>query len=519
MEPITSMPTSSLAGGAWRGNVDAEEHARREVASQPNFGVDHLHAEGYAPAGSLRQGSRTSSCGALAELVADVERERAPTSKEAVSNGTSHPPRMLRVEVHGLLHDWFDVADMGDFVRSTAFAGTLRENVSRYFGVPLERQAIYDEDGLLTTCADFSRALQRVQPKLFVYDLDEMGPELRARAVEELKQLDADVELSWRQFGAGQRPPSRLGSLDKEVLTPTAESTMTPGSRTEGSIVGRSERSCVDGGSCGETGPSQSSNMVGEKKELSNGQSTGQQASRANGTAAATPPRSPRVIRRDQIAPGGIRTQAQPLSPCTPKVDRFLDAGIPGSVPLGMLGGIAVPSYSPAPMAPYGTAYSPPSIPVYRKPGRNLMVQNSFSDYQAGSFTPRSQFRGVPSLPGTPRGSSTPQAQTPRSKTPVPVPVSPLQQHRPAVTPSMPSLLATPRSQLAPAFLRPQTPPPTEGFVRPQTPPMGLGFRPPPFELQLGRGLPEPPGISFDLTSLGFGGCRGPLGNPRGGPL
>eukprot|EP00435_Cladocopium_sp_Y103_P036644 s1951_g9.t1 len=51
------------------------------------------------------------------------------------------------------------------------------------------------EDGLLTSCADYSRALQRFYPKLFIYDLEEMGPDLRARAVEELRQLDADGTL------------------------------------------------------------------------------------------------------------------------------------------------------------------------------------------------------------------------------------------------------------------------------------------------------------------------------------
>lgn len=109
---------------------------------------------------------------------------------------------MLRVEVNGLLHDWFDVDEMGDFVRSAAFASTLRENIARYFGVVLEKQAIYDEDGLLTTGADFSRALQRVNPKLYVYDVTEMGTELRDRTVEELEMIDAEVEQSWRHFGA-----------------------------------------------------------------------------------------------------------------------------------------------------------------------------------------------------------------------------------------------------------------------------------------------------------------------------
>lgn len=207
-------------------------------------------------------GLSAAANGGLADLVADAERERV-TNQAAPAAGnpspTTPPPpvsgRMLRVEVHGLLHDWFDVGDMGDFIRSPAFAGTLRENVSRYFGVPLERQAIYDEDGLLTTCADFSRALQRVYPKLYVYDLDEMGPELRARAVEELRQLDAEVEQSWRHFGAGGSPPSRSaggsnGGLDR-VSNGTGPASDGPARSLEGAGTGTVERSYVEGGSGG----------------------------------------------------------------------------------------------------------------------------------------------------------------------------------------------------------------------------------------------------------------------------
>eukprot|EP00913_Durusdinium_trenchii_P022467 g21104.t1 len=96
---------------------------------------------GPTPPGTVRLANR----GGLAELVADAELEK-------VLSPQAPPPasgRMLRVEVRGLLHDWFDVADMGDFIRSPQFAGTLRENVARYFGVPVERQAIYDEAAAL----------------------------------------------------------------------------------------------------------------------------------------------------------------------------------------------------------------------------------------------------------------------------------------------------------------------------------------------------------------------------------
>mmetsp|Transcript_67739 Transcript_67739/g.210398 ORF Transcript_67739/g.210398 Transcript_67739/m.210398 type:complete len:610 (+) Transcript_67739:160-1989(+) len=122
-------------------------------------------------------------------------------------------PRMLRVEVNGLLHDWFDIEEMGQFVRSPTFSSTLRENIARYFGVPVKNQAIYDEDGLLTTSADFSRALQRFTPKLYIYDAQEMGPHLRERTSEQLAMIDAEVEQSRRNFRMS-------GSKSKATVTP-----------------------------------------------------------------------------------------------------------------------------------------------------------------------------------------------------------------------------------------------------------------------------------------------------------
>lgn len=159
------------------------------------------------------------SKGGLAALVADAEQD--PTPRTEASSKPTSGPRVLRVDVGGTLHDWFDVEEMSDFIRSQAFVGTLRENVARYFGVAVERQAIYDEDGLLTTSADFSRALQRVAPKLYVYDVNEMAPELRERTVEELQALDAEVEHSWRHFGVAARRtrPSQVAHVANGALS------------------------------------------------------------------------------------------------------------------------------------------------------------------------------------------------------------------------------------------------------------------------------------------------------------
>jgi len=131
-------------------------------------------------------------------------------------------PRMLRVEVNGLLHDWFDVDELGDMVKAPGFSTTLRENIARYFGVPVKCQAVYDEDGLLATAADFSRALHRYAPKLYVYNLEEMGAQLREKTSEQLAKIDAEVELTRRHFNprnAVAKAPKLAGSLIQEPVS------------------------------------------------------------------------------------------------------------------------------------------------------------------------------------------------------------------------------------------------------------------------------------------------------------
>mmetsp|Transcript_21447 Transcript_21447/g.46613 ORF Transcript_21447/g.46613 Transcript_21447/m.46613 type:complete len:779 (-) Transcript_21447:263-2599(-) len=118
------------------------------------------------------------------------------------------PRRMLQVEYDGQLHEWFDPAELGTLARCAELAGMLKENVARYFGVPPPQQAIYDEDGLLQTSTDFSRAMQRVSPKLFVYDVQRMVPEMKDRTLEALAQLEAEIQNTYETFGAPQRSAS-----------------------------------------------------------------------------------------------------------------------------------------------------------------------------------------------------------------------------------------------------------------------------------------------------------------------
>jgi len=120
-------------------------------------------------------------------------------------------------------------------VRSASFAVTLRENIARYFGVPVKNQALYDEDGLLTTNADLLRTLQRVNPMLYVHDVKDMSAQLRDHTEKELAFIDAEVEQSRRnlrlkghtmRFGASDtqlRPDQMLEGVCEENSGNTGE--------------------------------------------------------------------------------------------------------------------------------------------------------------------------------------------------------------------------------------------------------------------------------------------------------
>lgn len=135
-------------------------------------------------------------------------------------------PRMLRIEVHGLLHDWFDLDDLGDMVKSSGFNITLRENIARYFGVPVEQQALYDEDGLLATTADLRRALQRYAPKLYVYNFSEIGRQLHEKTSAQLAIISQQVaEMQKIHFNgahsaANMEPQSRTSRSEVVYAVP-----------------------------------------------------------------------------------------------------------------------------------------------------------------------------------------------------------------------------------------------------------------------------------------------------------
>uniref|UniRef100_A0A7S4QZL7 PDZ domain-containing protein n=1 Tax=Alexandrium monilatum TaxID=311494 RepID=A0A7S4QZL7_9DINO len=142
------------------------------------------------------------------------------------------PPRMLRVEFKGQPYDWFNLDEMGELVRSEDFVNTLRENIVHYFSVPYDCQVVFDEEGVLSTAADFARALKGSRPCIQVWDVREMPQDLREQAAQKLAVAAAEVARSQRTLnafpgraGGGSRPlspwPVRVaGQVEAEPAAP-----------------------------------------------------------------------------------------------------------------------------------------------------------------------------------------------------------------------------------------------------------------------------------------------------------
>eukprot|EP00747_Dinoflagellata_sp_TGD_P021923 gnl/TRDRNA2_/TRDRNA2_128787_c0_seq2.p1 gnl/TRDRNA2_/TRDRNA2_128787_c0~~gnl/TRDRNA2_/TRDRNA2_128787_c0_seq2.p1 ORF type:complete len:515 (+),score=53.50 gnl/TRDRNA2_/TRDRNA2_128787_c0_seq2:79-1545(+) len=122
-------------------------------------------------------------------------------------------PRMLRVEFKGEPFDWLDLDDLGDAVQAPDFTHTLRENIAHYFGVPFDCQAIYDEDGVLSTTVDFSRALKSIRPNLRVYDVRAMESHLKESTAQMLAAIASEVI----RYQECLRPPQSIYGTEPQA--------------------------------------------------------------------------------------------------------------------------------------------------------------------------------------------------------------------------------------------------------------------------------------------------------------
>jgi len=115
-------------------------------------------------------------------------------------SASRRPVRMLRVEFRGQPYDWFNLEDAADTIRSAEFPKTLQENIAHYFNIPLEYQAVFDEEGLLSTVVDFVRALQAVKPSLQIFDIREMGTKAQEAASAQLDKVAEEVKRAQQMF-------------------------------------------------------------------------------------------------------------------------------------------------------------------------------------------------------------------------------------------------------------------------------------------------------------------------------
>ena len=67
-------------------------------------------------------------------------------------------PRLLKLEFRGASYNWFDLRKT-DAVFHPHFVQIFRQNIVNYFDVPLERQLLFDDDGLLLSEDDVRRTI------------------------------------------------------------------------------------------------------------------------------------------------------------------------------------------------------------------------------------------------------------------------------------------------------------------------------------------------------------------------
>merc|ERR1719188_391565 len=121
--------------------------------------------------------------------------QRGRTQLSAAPQALQSSPRRLQVRCGGASYEWIDMAEMKDASQARSLVGILQDNIAYYFGIPVEFQAVYDEEGLLRTVADFCRAFHRARPSIEVLDARELAPE----QLEELTRNLSDVNLKLQQ--------------------------------------------------------------------------------------------------------------------------------------------------------------------------------------------------------------------------------------------------------------------------------------------------------------------------------
>ena len=118
--------------------------------------------------------------------------------------------RTLRIECGDKLFDWFDVDEEKEIIAAPDVLRILKENVAHYFDVALEKQVIFDEEGVISTASELRRALRAgnvERPKVVVADVDNLSSDQMETW---LNYLD-DVKMFVRET-AGLGTTSRCSS-------------------------------------------------------------------------------------------------------------------------------------------------------------------------------------------------------------------------------------------------------------------------------------------------------------------
>lgn len=78
-----------------------------------------------------------------------------------VSKKSQSRMRVLRIECKDKLFNWFDLDEEKEVINAPEVVKILKENVAHYFSIPVDKQIIFDEQGVIGTACDFRRSVER----------------------------------------------------------------------------------------------------------------------------------------------------------------------------------------------------------------------------------------------------------------------------------------------------------------------------------------------------------------------
>lgn len=129
----------------------------------------------------------------------------------------------VTVLVRGKRYKWLAMAEIEEHLESEEFWPALQENISHHLKIPIERQILSDNLGMVLGHADLIRFMKHPEPCLWVYDGKELKASEQAEVRKRLQELYSEIMRIFRLLGGptlGTPPaeaPSMTGGTTKNL--------------------------------------------------------------------------------------------------------------------------------------------------------------------------------------------------------------------------------------------------------------------------------------------------------------